>query len=87
MEHSLKELPFLDILIKNVNSESQISTTNQQTPNNTSTSKATPTKNCIKSIPYTLARRVYKIITDKNLRKYALKNYTQSYTRENIQQH
>ena len=46
MEHRLKELPFLDILIKKkVNSKSsQISTTNKQTPNNTSTSEATTPK-------------------------------------------
>ena len=44
-EHSLKELSFLDILIKNVNGKSsQISTTNQHTPNNTSTSEDTTPK-------------------------------------------
>ena len=49
---------------------SQISTTNPQTPNNTFTSIAPPPKkNCIKSIPYTLVRRIYNIIIDKNLRK------------------
>ena len=47
---------------------SQISTTNQQTPNNTSTSKATTPKT-MKSIPYTLACRTHTIITDKNLKK------------------
>ena len=80
MELSSKELPFLDILIKTVLAKSsQISTTNQQIPNNTSTSKAAISKNCIKSIPYTLARRIHTIITDKNLKKkLALKNYTQT---------
>ena len=43
MEHSSKELPFLDILIKNVNSQI-ITDIYQQTPNYTSPSKATPTK-------------------------------------------
>ena len=60
---------------------SQISTTNPQTPNYTFTSKAHPPKkkHCIKSMPYTLARRINKLITDKNLKKkkkLALKNYT-----------
>ena len=45
MEHSTKELPFLEILIKTYMAiSSQISTANQQTPNNTSTSKATTPK-------------------------------------------
>ena len=49
---------------------SQIFTTNQQTPTNTPTSKAPhPKKNCIKPIPYTVARRMHAIITDKNLQK------------------
>ena len=75
MEHSSEELPLLHILIKNVNG--QIITDiyhNQQTPNNGSF-KSHPT-NCIKSIPYTLARRIYTITTDKNLKKLTLKNYT-----------
>ena len=66
---------------------SQIPTTNQWTPNNTTTSKVTTTKNCIKSNPYTLACRIHAIIRDKNLKKLALKNYTQLDTREDTQQH
>ena len=63
---------------------SQISTINQQTPNNTYTSKA-PSQKFIKSIPYTLARRIHTIITDKNLTNLALKNSTQPYTGEDTQ--
>ena len=45
MEHSSKELTFLDILIKmKMAKSSQISITNQQTPNNISTSIATTRK-------------------------------------------
>ena len=69
---------------------SQISTTNRQTPNNTSTSKAITPKTVKKPIPYTFARRIHTIIKDKNKKKpknLALKNYTQSYIRENTQQH
>ena len=51
---------------------SLISTTNQQTPNSTSTLKAISLY-CIKSILYTLARRIHTIITDKNLQKTRLK--------------
>ena len=42
---------------------SLISTTNPQTPNNTSTSKS------IKSIPYMLSRTIHTIMIDKNLKK------------------
>ena len=44
-------------------------------------------KNCIKSIPYPLARRIHTLITDKKNPKYTPKNYTQPYTGEDIQQH
>ena len=44
-------------------------------------------KNCIKSIPYTLACRGHTIITDKNLKKTCLKELLTTYTREDIQQH
>ena len=44
-------------------------------------------KNYIKSIPYTVAHRIHTIINYENLKKHASKNYTQPYTREDIQQH
>ena len=63
---------------------SQVSTTNQQTPNNTSTSKATTPK-LYKIHPLHSST----IIGDKNDNKknLAVKNYTQPYTREDTQQH
>ena len=70
MEHNLKELPFLDGLIKNVNG--QIITDICQKPTDTQQYlwfKSHHPKNCIKSIPCTLARRIHTIITDKNLKK------------------
>ena len=70
MEHSSKELPFLDILIKNVNG--QISTDIYHKPTGTQQYlhlKSHHPKNCIKSISYTLARRIHTITMDKNLKK------------------
>ena len=87
MEHSFKKLPFLDILVKNLNS--QIITDIYHKPTDTQQYLHLGShhpKHCIKSIPYMLSRRGYTIITDKNLRKHALKNYTQPYTREDIRQ-
>ena len=87
LEHSLKELPFLDILIKNVNG--QIITDINHKPTDTQQYlhfRSHHPKNRIESILYTLARRIYMIITDKNLKKLDSKNYTQPYTRENIKQ-
>ena len=55
-----------------------LSSTDQQTPNNTSTSKkGHQPKKYILSILYTLARRIHTLITFKNLKKLTLKNYTQ----------
>ena len=74
MEHSSKELPFLDILIKNKNDE--ITTDIYHKPRDTQQYfhfNSHHPKNCIKSIPYTLAYRIYTIITDKDLRKTHLK--------------
>ena len=51
---------------------SQISTSNQQTLNNTSTSIATTPKT-VKSIPYIIACRIHTIIMNKNLKKTCLK--------------
>ena len=42
------------------------------------------TQNCLKSIPYTLARRIYTIIPDKSLSETRLKKL---HTREDAQQH
>ena len=77
MEHSSKELPFLDIFIKNVNA--QIITDIYHKPTDSQQYlhfKSHHPKNFIKSIPYTLAHRIYTIITDKNLKKLTLKNST-----------
>ena len=74
MEHSSKELPFLDILITNEND--QIITDIYYKPTGTQQYlhfNIHHPKNCIKSIPYTLTCRIYTIITDKNLRKTRLK--------------
>ena len=87
MEHRSKELPFLDILIKNVNG--QIITDIYHRPTDTQQYlhfKSHHPQKCIKSIPYTLARRIHTIITDKNLKKLALKTYIQPKTREDTQQ-
>ena len=70
MEHSSKELPFLDILIKNVNG--QIITDTYHKPTDIQQNlhfKSHHPKNCIKSIPCTLACRIHTIITDKNKTK------------------
>ena len=78
MEHSSKELPFLDILIKNINS--QIIRDIYHKPADAQQYlhfKSQHPKNRIKSIPYTLAHRMHTIITDKNIKKLTLKNYTQ----------
>ena len=62
MEHSSKELPFLDILIKTEMAESsQISTTDTQQYIHFNRH---PHPICIISIPYILERRVYTIIID-----------------------
>ena len=74
MEHSFKELPFLDISIKNKNS--QIITDIYHKPTDTLQylhfNRHHP-KNLIKSISYTIAHRVCTIITNKTLRETHLK--------------
>ena len=70
MEHSFNEQSFLDILIKNKNG--QINTDIFHTITDTQQYlhfKGHHTKNCIKSIPYTLARRICTIVTNKDLVK------------------
>ena len=72
----------LDILIKNVNG--QIITDIYHKPTDTQQYlhfKNHQPQNCIKSIPYTLARKIRTINTDKNLKEIASKKYTQPYTR------
>ena len=87
VEHSLKELPFLDILLKNVNDKIITNIYHKSTDTQQYLHfRSHHSKNCIKSIPYSLARRIHTIITDKNLKKHTSKNYTQPYTREDIQQ-
>ena len=78
MEHSLKELPFLDILVKNVNGK--IITDIYHKPTIPPLQKP-PLQNCIKSIPYTLARRIHTIITDKNLKTRLKELHTTLYQR------
>ena len=78
----LKRITVLDILIKN--EHGQIITDIYHKQTNTQQYlhfKSHHPKICIKSIPYTLARRINTIITDKNLKKHSLKNYTQPYTK------
>ena len=89
MENSSKKLPFLDILIKNVNGQIITDIYHKLTDTQQYLHfKSHHPKNCIKSIPYTLACRIHTIIMDKNLKKkLALKNYTQPNTREDTQQH
>ena len=68
MEHSSKELPFLDILIKSVNG--QIITDIYYKSTDTQQYfhfNSHHLKNCIKSIPYTQAHRICTIISDKTL--------------------
>ena len=70
MKHSVKELPFLDILIKNQNG--QIITDFYHKPTDTQQYrcfKSHHLKNCIKSIPSTLACRICTIVTNKNSRQ------------------
>ena len=69
MEHSFKEGPLLDILIKKENG--QIIKDIYHKPINTSTLKVTTSK-LYKFIPYTLARRMSTIVTNKNFRKTCL---------------
>jgi len=74
IEHNSKELPFLDIIIKNING--QIITDIYHKPTDTQQYlhfKSHHPQNCIKSIPYALARRIYTIVTDKNLQQIRLK--------------
>ena len=70
MEYSFKELPFLDILIKNENGE--IIDIYQDTQQYLHFNSHHP-QNCLKSTPYTLAWRICTIITNKKLRKFRLK--------------
>ena len=74
MEYSCKELPFLDIPIKNENGE--IITNIYHKPTDTQQylhfNNHHP-KNYLKSIPYTVAWRICTIITSKKLRKFHLK--------------
>ena len=74
MEYSFKELPFLDLLIKNENGEiiSDINHKPTDTQQYLHFNSHHP-KNCLKSIPYILARRICTIVTNKKLRKFRLK--------------
>ena len=74
MEHSLKELLFLDILIKNVNGK--IITYIYHKPTHSQQYlhfRSNHPKNCINSFLYTLARRIHTVITYKDLKKHPLK--------------
>ena len=76
MEYSFKELPLLEILNKNENG--QILTDINHMPTDTQQYLHFDShyhQNCLKSIPYTLARRIYTIIT-RNLENFTLKNST-----------
>ena len=74
LEYSLQGLPFLDILVKNLNGK--IITDIYHKPTDTQQYlrfRSHYPKNCIKSIPYTLAHRIQTIITNKNLKNPRLK--------------
>ena len=67
-------MPFLDILIKNENDE--IITDIYHKPTDTQQYlhfNSNHPQNCLKSIPYILARSICTIITKKKLRKIRLK--------------
>ena len=71
MEHTFKEQSFLKTKMAKL---SQKFTRNPQTHNNTFHFKSQHLKSCIKSISYTLARRICTIIINKKkLRKTHLK--------------
>ena len=70
MEHSLEEVPFLDILIRSVNGKIIADIYHKPTDNQQYLHfRSHHPKNCIKSIPYTPAGRIHKIITDKKQKK------------------
>ena len=74
MEHSLKEIPFLDILMNNVNGKIITDIYHKATDTQQYLHfRSHHPRNCIKSIPYKLAHRIHTIITDKNLKKTRLK--------------
>ena len=89
MEYSSKELPLLDIFKKNV--KGQIITDIYYKPTDSQQYlyfKSRHRKNIIKSIQYTIARRIHTIITEKKIKKKARhKEQTQLKTREDTQQH
>ena len=67
MEHSLKELPFLEMLIKNVNGEIITDIYHEPTDSQQYLHlRSYHHQNCMKYIPYTLTRRIHTIITTNN---------------------
>ena len=73
MECSVKEIPFLDILLQ-VDGQ-VISTDIYRKPTDTQQYlhfKSQHPKTCLKAIPYNLARRICTIVSDKNLREIRL---------------
>ena len=78
MERSSKEHLLFDILIKNINEQIIADNLPQTDTKQYLHFKISHhTKYIKKPIPYTPARRIFTIITDKNLKKLAWKNYTQ----------
>ena len=65
MEYSFKELPFLDILIKNQND--QIINDIYHKPTNTWQYFHFKSHYCLKSIPYILVCWIFTIVINKNL--------------------
>ena len=66
MEHSFKELPFLDILIRNKNGQIITDIYHKHTDSQQYLYfKSHHPKNCIKSTPYTLAHGICTIVTNK----------------------
>ena len=80
MENNPKEIPFLDILITK-DKHGKITTDIYRKPTDTQQYlhfKSQHPKSCIKSIPYSLARRTCTIISDQNLRKTRLNELRQT---------
>lgn len=80
MEHNTTEIPFLDILVRK-HGNGKITTDIYRKPTDTQQYlhfKSHHPKNCIKSIPYSLARRICTIVSDKGLLKIRLEELRQT---------
>ena len=79
IEYSYSEIPFLDIMV--INKNGKVITDIYRKPTDTQQYlhfKSDHPKNCIKSVPYTLARRICTIINDPILKRTRLDELHQS---------